>query len=248
MPTSTGRRRGRSSNGFLDRNPSGGWISLGEAEALLATHGIPVVASSRCRDLGSAVATAAEVGRPVVLKADFEAPGPAGEIDAVLRGLLGEAAIRAGWRELQRRMRVAGYPWIGALAPAAVRLRSQRAGGRCGRSRFGAGAGGGPRRTPGRDRPQHGVPPAAAYDADADELIDASSSVAAELDGFRGSQPLDRQSLREVILRFALLLRCVPEVVEADLNPVRCMTTECVVLDTRLRIERRGPIERMKTW
>jgi hypothetical protein len=85
-------------------------------------------------------------------------------------------------------------------------------------------------------------------DADADELIDASPSVAAELDGFRGSEPLDRQSLREVILRFALLLRCVPEVVEADLNPIRCTTTDCVVLDTRLRIERRGPIERMKTW
>ena len=102
-------------DGFLDRNPSGGWISLGEAEALLATHGIPVVASRRCRDLRGAVATAAEVGRSVVLKADFEAPGPAGEIDAVLRGLLGEAAIRAGWRELQRRMRVAGYPWIGAI-------------------------------------------------------------------------------------------------------------------------------------
>jgi acyl-CoA synthetase (NDP forming) len=85
-------------------------------------------------------------------------------------------------------------------------------------------------------------------DADADELIDASRSVAAGLDGCRGCEPLDRQSLREVILRFALLLRRVPEVVEADLNPIRSMTTGCVVLDARLRIERRGPIERVKTW
>jgi ATP-grasp domain len=85
-------------------------------------------------------------------------------------------------------------------------------------------------------------------DADADELINASPGVAAELDGFRGSEPLDRHALREVILRFGRLLRCVPEVVEADLNPIRCMTTGCAVLDTRLRIERRGPIERVKTW
>ena len=85
-------------------------------------------------------------------------------------------------------------------------------------------------------------------DADADELITASQSVAAALDGFRGSEPLDRQALRELILRFALLLRRVLEVVEADLNPIRCMTTGCVVLGTRLRIERRGPIERVKTW
>jgi hypothetical protein len=52
---------------------------------------------------------------------------------------------------------------------------------------------------------------------------------------------------RELILRFALLLRRVPEVAEADHNPIRCMTTGGVVPDTRLRIERRAPIERVKT-
>ena len=40
----------------------------------------------------------------------------------------------------------------------------------------------------------------------------------------------------------------VPEVVEADLNPVRCMTNGCVVLDMRLRIERQRRVERVKTW
>jgi acyl-CoA synthetase (NDP forming)/GNAT superfamily N-acetyltransferase len=235
-------------DGFLDRNPAGGWISLGEAEALLATHGIPVVASYRCRDLDRAVAVAAEIGKSVVLKADFEAPGPEGDIDAVLRGLLGEAAIRAGWQELQRRMRVAGYPWIGAIV----------------QSLYDSGVGVlvgavadpdlGPVLALGLGGRQAGLGRSTAFrllpltDADADELIDASRSVAVELDGFRGSEPLDRQALREVILRFALLLRCVPEVVEADLNPIRCMTTGCVVLDMRLRIERRGPIERVKTW
>ncbi|MGZ4325763.1 MAG: bifunctional acetate--CoA ligase family protein/GNAT family N-acetyltransferase [Solirubrobacteraceae bacterium] len=235
-------------DGFLDRTPAGGWISLGEAEALLATHEIPVVPSYRCRDLERAVGVAAEIGKSVVLKADFDAPGPAGEIDAVLRGLLGEAAIRAGWQELQRRMRVAGYPWIGAIVQPLYDSGVSVLVGAVADPDLG------PVLAVGLGGRQAGIGRSTAFrllpltDADADELIDASSSVAAELDGFRGSQPLDRQSLREVILRFALLLRCVPEVVEADLNPVRCMTTECVVLDTRLRIERRGPIERMKTW
>ena len=235
-------------DGFLARNPAGGWISLGEAEALLATHGIPVLASHRCRDLERAVAAAAEIGKPVVLKADFEAPGPRGEIDAVLRGLLGEAAITDGWRELQRRMRVAGYPWIGAfvqpLCDSGVSVL------------VGAVADPdlGPVLAVGLGGRQAGLGRSTAFrllpltDADADELIDASPSVATELDGFRGSEPLDRQSLRDVILRFALLVRCVPEVVEADLNPIRCMTTGCVMLDTRVRIERQGPIERVKTW
>ncbi|MGZ4328569.1 MAG: bifunctional acetate--CoA ligase family protein/GNAT family N-acetyltransferase [Solirubrobacteraceae bacterium] len=235
-------------DGFLDRTPAGGWISLGEAEALLATHEIPVVPSYRCRDLERAVGVAAEIGKSVVLKADFDAPGPAGEIDAVLRGLLGEAAIRAGWQELQRRMRVAGYTWIGAIVQPLYDSGVSVLVGAVADPDLG------PVLAVGLGGRQAGLGRTTAFrllpltDADADELIDASRSVAAEIDGFRGSEPLDRQSLREVILRFARLLRCVPEVVEADLNPVRCMTTGCVVLDTRLRIERRGPIERVKTW
>jgi len=72
-------------------------------------------------------------------------------------------------------------------------------------------------------------------DTEADELIDSAEGVATELDGFRGSPLLDRAALRELILRFTLLLTEVPEVVEADLNPVPCVTNGCVVLDTRLR-------------
>ena len=76
----------------------------------------------------------------------------------------------------------------------------------------------------------------------------ASGGVATQLDGFRGAAALDRAPLRELTLRFALLLGEVPEVVEADLNSVRCTTNSCVVLDMRLRIGRRRPVERVQTW
>jgi acetate---CoA ligase (ADP-forming) len=235
-------------DGFLEREPAGGWISLGEAETLLTTHGIPVVAAYRCRDLERAVAVAGEIGKPVALKADFEAPGPAGDIDAVLRGLHDEAAIRTGWQELQRRMRVAGYPWIGAIVQPLYASGASVLVGAVADPDLG------PVLAVGLGGRQAGLGRSTAFrllpitDADADELINASSGVAAELDGFRGNEPLDRRALRGVILRFALLLRRVPEVVEADLNPIRCMTTGCVVLDMRLRVERRGPIDRVKTW
>ena len=85
-------------------------------------------------------------------------------------------------------------------------------------------------------------------DAEADELIDSCTGVATELDSCRGGMMLDRKALRELILRFALLLQQAPEIVEADLNPVRCTTHGCVVLDTRLRAEPRHPVERVKTW
>jgi hypothetical protein len=85
-------------------------------------------------------------------------------------------------------------------------------------------------------------------DTETDELIDSAEGVSTLLDGFRGSAVLDRKALRELMLRFALLLRELPQVVETDLNPVRCMTSGCVVLDMRVRIEPPRPVERVQTW
>ena len=85
-------------------------------------------------------------------------------------------------------------------------------------------------------------------DIEADELIDACDAVAAQLDSFQGATVLDREALRGLVLRFARLVGEVPELVEGDLNSVRCTTTGCVVLDMRLRIEQQRPVEAVKTW
>ena len=233
---------------FLDHEPAGGWLSLGDAEALLATHGIPVVASDRCRDLERAVAAAQEIGGPVALKADFGAPAHASEIDAVLLGLEGEPAVRSGWRELERRVQTAGREWTGAIVQPLVGPGADVLVGAFSDPDLGTviAVGLGGRQAGLAETVAFRLPPAT--DVEADELIDASRGVAAQLDGFRGAPPLDRAALRELILRFALLLGEVPELVEADLNPVRCTTHGCVVLDTRLRIERRRSPRRVRTW
>jgi acetate---CoA ligase (ADP-forming) len=234
---------------FLDREPAGGWLSLAEAEALLATHGIPVAAAYHCRDIERAAAIAAEIGAPVVLKANFAAPAHASDIGAVMLGLEGESAVRSAWSGLERRVRAAGREWIGAIVQRLVPP---------GGSDMLVGAVRdadlGPVLAVGFGGRRAGLGGTAAFrllpvtDAEADELINSASGVATQLDGFRGSAVLDRDALRELVLRFALLLRALPEVVETDLNPVRCMTSGCVVLDMRLRIEHRRPVERVKTW
>ena len=193
-------------------------------------------------------AAAQEIGGPVALKADFAAPAHAGDIDAVLLGLEGESAVRSGWRELERRVRAAGREWTGAIiqplvAPGADVLVGAFSDPDLG-SVIAVGLGG--RQACLAETVAFRVPPAT--DVEADELIDSSGGVATQLDGFRGAAALDREALRELILRFALLLREVPEMVEADLNPVRCTTNGCVVLDMRLHIERRRPVERIQTW
>jgi acyl-CoA synthetase (NDP forming) len=233
---------------FLDREPAGGWLGLADAEALLATHGIPVRASHRCGDVERAVAVAAEIGAPVALKADFAAPAHASDIDAVMLALDDETAVRSGWRELERRVQAAGREWIGAIVQCMVAPGGDVLVGAVSDPDLGPVLGvgfGGRRAGLGRTAAFRLLP---VTDAEADELIDSAEGVATELDGFRGSAALDRQALRELMLRFALLLREVPEVVETDLNPVRCMTTGCVVLDMRLRIEHRRPVERVQTW
>ncbi len=233
---------------LLEREPTGGWLSLTDAQALLATHHIPVVTSERCRDLEGVVAAAQEIGGPVALKADFAAPAHASEIDAALLGLEGEPALRSGWRELQRRVLAARREWTGAIvqplvAPGADALVGTVCDPDLG-SVIAVGLGG--RQAGLAETVAFRLPPTT--DVEADELIDASNGVATQLDGFRGAPPLDREALRELILRFALLLREVPELVEADLNPVRCTTNGCVVLDMRLRIEPQRPTERITTW
>jgi acetate---CoA ligase (ADP-forming) len=233
----------------LDRGQSKGrWLTRSEAEALLATHGVTVVPSHQCEEIDSAVAAAEEIGGPIAVKANRPPPAYAGDIDAVLLGLEGPAAIRAGWQELERRVRQSGWPFTGAvlqrlMPPGADLLVGTVIDPELGRV-MAVGLGG-----------RHGglagtaafrLPPNT--DIDADELIDASKAVTTQLDGSRGLPHLDRGALRALVLRFALLLRETPEIAEADLNPVRCMLNGCAVLDTRLRLEHARPIERVKTW
>ena len=233
---------------LLEREPAGGCLSLTDAEALLATHAIPVVVSDRCRDLEGAVAAAQEIGGPVALKADFAAPAHASEIDAALLGLEGEAALRSGWHELQRRVQAARREWTGAIVQPLVAPGADALVGTFNDPDLGSviAVGLGGRQAGLVETVAFRLPPTT--DVEADELIDASNGVATQLDGFRGAAPLDREALRELILRFALLLTEVPELVEADLNPVRCTTNGCIVLDMRLRIEPRRLVERVKTW
>lgn len=98
----------------LAREPPGGWLSLPDAEALPATHGIPFAVSYRCRDLERALSVVQQIGGPVELKADFATPAHASEVDAVMLGLEGEEGLRSGWHELARRVQTAGREWTGA--------------------------------------------------------------------------------------------------------------------------------------
>ena len=144
----------------LDRKGSdGSWLASHEAEALLATHGLTYVPSHRCEDVDHAVAIAEQIGGPIALKAARQPPAYAGDIDAVLLGLEGEASVRAGWRELERRVQQTGWAMDRSDRAAADATRSRLARGNGQRSRVRAGDGGRARRPARRARRHRRLPP-----------------------------------------------------------------------------------------
>jgi acyl-CoA synthetase (NDP forming)/RimJ/RimL family protein N-acetyltransferase len=226
----------------------GGWLARAAAAELLATHGLPLVATHPCATGEEAVAAADRLGGPVALRADFPAPLRAGDIDAVLLGLEGGAAVRAGWEELERRVAAAGREWSGVIVQPLVGAGADVLVGAVADPDLGpvVGVGMGGR--------QAGLAGDVAFalvpltDVEVDGLFDASPGVRAWLEGMRGAAPLDRHALREVVLRFALLLEHVPEIAEVDLNPVRVMARGATVLDARVRVAPRPEPRRAKTW
>jgi acyl-CoA synthetase (NDP forming) len=226
----------------------GGWLPPSGAEALLDAFGIPRVASEYCSDVARAVSSAAAFGGSVVLKADFPPPAHAADVDAVLLGLEGEAAVRAGWQELERRTRLAGRDWRGAIVQPLVESGADILVGALSDPELGqvmAVGLGGRQAGLGRDVAYRLLP---FTDVDANELIRASDAVSIQLRGFRGSSPKDLVALQDLVLRFAALLRAIPEVVEVDLNPVRALPEGAVVLDVRMRLEGRPPAEQARRW
>jgi acyl-CoA synthetase (NDP forming) len=225
-----------------------GWLPLEQQERLLECHGIRLEPTALCPSLDQAVAAARELDGPVALKAVLPVPEAAADIDAVLLGLGGESAVRAGWRELQRRVELAGRPWAGVAVQRLVEPGADLLVGAVSDPDLG------PVMAVGLGGRQAGLAGTAAFrllpntDVEAEELIDASESVAAQLAGFRGGPVLDREALRDLILRFAALLRDHPEITETDLNPVRLMARGYVVLEMRMRAAPHRAPARVKTW
>ena len=231
----------------VERNPEGCWLSNADARDLLASYVIPVIRSDRCRSLTEVLAVARQIGGSLVLSADWPFEANVRNVGATMLGLEGGSAVRAGWRELERRVRAAGRDWTGAVVQPMAEPGADVLLGAVNDRDLGPvmalGLGG--RHAGLAGTVSFRLPPAT--DVEAEELIDCSAGVSAQLDVPGPAQP-NRAALRDLILRFALLLAAIPEVAEADLNPVRWTPNGCQVLDVRMRIEHLRPFEHVKTW
>jgi acetate---CoA ligase (ADP-forming) len=226
----------------------GVWLGYDTTAQLLGAYGIGLLPAQRCCEPEEAVAAAAAIDGPVVMKADLVGAQLAGEIDAALVGLEGETALRAGWEALRDRVEGAGRLWRGAsvqpLAPAGVDVLVGAINHRDLGVVTGVGAGG--RQAGLAGDVTYRLAPAT--DVDAEELVLESPVVAAWLEGPRGGGPLDRDALEDLVLRLTRLFEDVPELLEGDLNPIRLHPGGAVVLDARLKAGLRAERERIRTW
>jgi len=201
--------------------PIEGMLSEWESKSLLAHLGIAVPLGRLARSGDEAVQIAADIGFPVVLKAQAAALPHKSDAGGVILGVNSEGEVRESWSALHRNVyRV--RPEI-TLDGVLVERMGEKGlelivGGR-NDPQWGpvllVGAGGvlaeamGDVRLIPSDLPRQQIE---------DELRKLRCGPL--LDGFRGSPPLDVAAVAEVVAKIGRLMQIAPEIIEIDINPL----------------------------
>jgi acyl-CoA synthetase (NDP forming) len=193
--------------------------------------GIPLAGLTPVNSADDAVRAAADLGGPVVLKADV--PGLVHKTDAgaVQLDLRTEADIRRACHELTAKFgphaRVLIQPMITGGTEVIIGVAQEPVFGPL--VVFGLG---GVATDVLADRAARLAP---LTDTDADELIRSIRSAPLLL-GYRGAQPADVAALQQTLLRVSRLADDIPEIAELDLNPVIARPDGVSAVDARVRL------------
>jgi acyl-CoA synthetase (NDP forming)/GNAT superfamily N-acetyltransferase len=230
---------------YLVGNPGGGWLPSRQLSALLHCFGLPFVdsmpvsASDTAGIAGTAeaaVRAARELGFPVAVKAEATGVLHKSQAGGVLLDLRDEEQVRVAVESLAERF---GPALTGVLVQPMVEPGRELLVGVHGDATFGPlvvlGVGGVDTDLV-ADRASRLVP---LTDADADEML-TSLRASPILFGAGVAKPLDSAALIDVLLRVARMADLLPEIAEADLNPVVLTDSSCRAVDARIRIE---PVE-----
>ncbi len=222
---------------FLASHPSGGWLPPAAVTDLLQCYQIPLVDTRLAADEQAAVAAAAELGGPVVLKADVPGLVHKTEAGAVKLHLRDEQEVRAAYQDLsaafgQDLSAVLVQPMLTGGVEVLIGVVQEEV--------FGPlvvfGLGGVATDVLG----DHMAKLTPLTDVDADDLIHGVHA-APLLFGHRGSPPVDTTALRDMLLRVSRLAEDLHEVSELDLNPVIATSTGAHAVDARIRVSPAQP-------
>jgi acyl-CoA synthetase (NDP forming) len=220
---------------FLASHPDGGPLDPDACAELLDCYGIPRVPHALADDEEAAVAAAAKLAGPrgrVVLKAHWPGLVHKSEHGAVLLDLQGEDEVRAGYRELAARF---GEVLTGVLVQPMAARGTELFAGVVQDEVFGPlvlfGLGG----TATEVLADHAARLAPLTDLDVHDLITAPRC-APLLFGHRGGAAVDLEGLEQLLLRLSAMASDLPQLAEADLNPVVARPDGVEALDVRVRV------------
>ncbi len=223
--------------GFLAGSPAGGWLPGASAAELVSCYGVPLVATIAAATEEEAVAAAAQLGGPVVLKAEAEGLVHRTDAGAVRVDLRTPQEVAEGYRTLAadfgpRLQRVLVQPMLAGGVEVHIGVAQEPVFGPL--VVFGSG---GPATEVAGDQVARLTP---LTDVDAGEMIH-SVRVAPLLSGRRGTPSADTAALADVLLRVSRLADDLPEVAELDLDPVVVRPDGVWCVDVRARISPAEP-------
>lgn len=224
---------------FLAAHPDGGWLDPRTCADLLSCYGIPQLDWAWAETEDDAVRAAERLRGPdgrVVIKAHWPGLVHKSEQHAVHLDLQGDSQVRAAFRDLETRF--AGLLTGVVVQPLAPRGTELFAG-VVQDEVFGPlvlfGLGG----TATEVLADHAARLAPLTDNDVHDLITAPRC-APLLFGAHGSPRVDLEHLEQLLLRLSRMAADLPQLAEADFNPVLAAPGCVTVLDARVRLLPRG--------
>ncbi|MGW3409959.1 bifunctional acetate--CoA ligase family protein/GNAT family N-acetyltransferase [Streptomyces sp. NPDC000888] len=220
---------------YLATHPDGGWLDPRTCAELLACYGIPQLPWSWAETEDDAVIAAERLRGPdgrVVMKAHWPGQLHKSEQHAVHLDLEGDSQVRASFRDFETRF--AGL-MTGVVVQPLAKRGTELFAGVVQDEVFGPlvlfGLGG----TATEVLADHAARLAPLTDLDVHDLITAPRC-APLLFGAHGSGPVDLQSLEQLLLRLSRMAGDLPQLAEADFNPVLATPDAVTVLDARVRL------------
>lgn len=215
----------------------GGWIAPETAIGLLEHYGIPTAATRAAMTGDEAAHAAAETGFPVAMKLRSMSITHKTDVGGIALDLTNEEEVKGAFRTMQERLQAAGR----ADAMEGVIIQPMMKGGQeviIGMSQdpvFG------PLLMVGIGGVQVELIKDVAFslhpltDRDPDYMLRQLKGLPL-LTGWRGSNPKDVESLREVLLRFSSLIDDFDEIAEMEINPLMVFDRGkgCAVVDARI--------------
>jgi acetyl coenzyme A synthetase (ADP forming)-like protein len=212
------------------------WLEPTQTRALLDAYGIPVVPEQVAETAAEAVAAAAALGLPAVVKSAV--PGAhKTETGGVAVGLESEAEVREAAERIG--LPVLVQPLISGSAELLAGVVQDPV--------FGPLVAFGPGGVFAELIGQAAFRIAPLTDVDVHELV-TGGKAGALVRGFRGKEAADAGALEDLLHRLSLLGDDLHEVAELDLNPVIAGPDGCVAVDARIRVARAERRRTPKTW